>query len=64
MERKKEYIKPDLTVVSIKVEKGYAESITLALNLWLASLSDPTNDHMEAYETANGWTEGTNNFWQ
>ena len=64
MEKKKEYIKPELTVVSFKVEKGYAESITLTLNLWLASLSDPTNNHMESYEIGNGWMEGTDNFWQ
>lgn len=63
MEKKKEYIKPALTVVSIKAEKGYAESRTLNLTLWLASLYDPTNNHMESYETANGWTEGTDNFW-
>ena len=35
MERKKEYIKPDLTVVSIKAEKGYAESIKNVM-FWLS----------------------------
>ncbi len=61
MERKKEYIKPALTVVSIKAEKGYAESIKKVM-FWL-SLQHNQTEQLEAYETANGWTQDNNVFW-
>ena len=61
MEKKKEYTKPVLTIVSFKSEKGYASSINLTL--WLLSINGTSFNQMESYETANGWTEGNDTFW-
>ena len=60
MKSKKEYIAPQLTVVSFKTERGYAGSIDLTF--WLA-IQNNEYEQMEAYETSNGWTQGNSTFW-
>lgn len=59
MESKKAYEAPRLTVVSVKAEKGYALSVEMML--WV--LSQHGEQHMEAYETGNGWDSGNTSFW-
>lgn len=59
MKTKKEYITPQLTVVSVKTERGYASSLTMLTLLAL----DYDNQQMESYETANGWSSDSDNFW-
>ncbi|MBP5527077.1 MAG: hypothetical protein J6X79_01335 [Bacteroidales bacterium] len=60
MTEKKEYVAPKLTVVSFKMEKGYASSIVDMVTFW-----DNSQDanQMESYETGNGWNTGSNAFW-
>ncbi|MBQ8704606.1 MAG: hypothetical protein IJ524_09575 [Bacteroidales bacterium] len=60
MRDKKEYMAPQLTVVSFKSERGYAGSVDLLF--WLA-IQNSSSEQMEAYETGNGWTEGNTTFW-
>ena len=57
---KKEYFAPKLTVVTFRMEKGYANSIVDMVTFW-----DDTQDanQMESYETGNGWNSGSNTFW-
>ena len=63
METKKEYIAPELTVVSFKPEKGYAGSLNL-INLSLFAILSGDTYQMEDYETGNGWAENTDEFWR
>ena len=62
MENKKEYITPQLTVVAVKSERGYATSTLTSLALW-SSITFPETQMMERYETTNGWGEGNSTFW-
>lgn len=62
---KKHYEAPELTVVSVRSERGYASSGDVPtlnlLNLWLGALG---GDQMETYEVQNSWDEGSNTFWE
>ena len=60
MTEKKEYVAPKLTVVSFKMEKGYASSIVDMVTFWYNSQDA---NQMESYETGNGWNTGINAFW-
>lgn len=59
-DKKKEYTAPVLTVVTVKAERGYATSGVIDhLMFW----EDNSQENMENYETGNGWTSGSNHFW-
>lgn len=61
---KRTYLPPQLTVVSIKAERGYADSVAslTQIFLWTSSGgSDPTSQ-VQDYEIANSWTSGNNTF--
>ena len=60
MKTKKEYVAPQLTVVTTKVEKGYASSINLIF--WLA-INNNNYEQLEAYDPHNTWSQGTDAFW-
>lgn len=67
---KADYLAPKLTAVSFKAEKGYALSNLLVEELQLITLDDAvvgvdpnSQTYVEAYETGNGWTTGSNHFW-
>ena len=58
METRKTYIAPRLTVVSFKVERGYAESLTFFTAL---PVEEP---YTEDYSVHDGWGSGNSNtFW-
>lgn len=50
METKKEYIAPELTVVSFKTERGYAASNPLAAFKLLTSLVGMNSGNMEEWD--------------
>jgi hypothetical protein len=58
---KQPYEAPKLTVVSFKMEKGYAASSGpfSTLMFW----ENNETNQMEDYEEANTWTSGSNHFW-
>ena len=59
---KQTYEAPELTVVSFKVEQGFAASGSgpfSTLMFW----EDNEADQMEEYTTGNGWNSGSNHFW-
>ena len=61
---KKDYESPQLTVVSVKAERGYATSGPMFdLSELLFWEEDASNKHMESYTVANDWNEGSNSFW-
>ncbi len=62
MKTKKEYTAPELTTVTIKSERGYAGSVNMALFTALIAGGSDTYQ-MEDYETANGWDQNTDAFW-
>ena len=51
METKKEYIAPELTVVSVKTERGYAASIPSKLSVLSDLLGVPTEGVFETWNT-------------
>lgn len=58
---KQTYEAPKLTVVSFKMEKGYASSGPVnALIFW----ENNDAEQMEDYTTGNGWNSGSNSFWE
>ena len=61
MERKKTYTAPQLTVVSFKTEKGYANSLVF-LTLWLNN--SPSTEQVQTYNVRDGWESGTDGFWK
>ena len=61
MENKKEYMAPQLTVATFKVEKGYASSIN-QLMFWLA-INNNNHEQLEAYNPHDDWTQGSETFW-
>ena len=59
MEKKKEYVAPALVSITFKTERGYSSSL-----LTMTALFDAEEQQqMEDYSTANGWTSGSNSFW-
>ena len=60
MEIKKEYVAPLLTVVKIKVERGYAASLYTNLSLWDVSFF--SSNQVEAYTQHDTWTSD-GGFW-
>ena len=61
METKKQYIAPHLTVVTVKVESGYAASIFSSLSFWDASILTSTQQ-VESYTLHDEWTTGSEFF--
>ena len=57
---KKTYEAPSLTVVSFKVEQGFAGSGPFSSLMFWENNDD---EQVEDYETSNGWTTGSNHFW-
>ncbi len=62
---KQTYEAPQLTAVSFKVEQGFAGSGPFsALMFWDHIIEDIDDEQqVEDYETGNGWTSGSNHFW-
>lgn len=61
-EQKERYQAPELTVVNIQVEQGFALSGMGAFSYLLFwENNEPTQ--MEDYSTSNGWSSGNNTFW-
>ena len=70
MKQKAMYLPPQLTAVDIKPERGFSISNPITMQLELLQLengvigTDQTGQNcVEFYETGNGWTEGSNHFW-
>ena len=70
MKQKAMYLPPRLTAVDIKPERGFAISglpLVDELNIWVFEgegvVAQDQQNHVEVYETGNGWTEGSNHFW-
>ena len=63
METKKEYIAPELTVVTVKMERGYAASNLYTVNILSNLLGTLTGSNMEVWsaEENQAFTE-TNGF--
>lgn len=59
-QEKKDYQPPRLTVVTFKVEQGFAVSGVLESLMFWENEHDANN--MEAYETQDNWHSG-GNFW-
>ncbi len=58
---KKEYQAPQLTVVTMKAERGYAGSVLSSLFFWENSWG---SEQIEDYNNRSGWTDdGSNTFW-
>lgn len=57
MKDKKKYIAPLLTVVTFRMEHGYAGSLTLFTAM------DIEEQQMEDYQVGNNWVSGSNSFW-
>jgi len=66
---RKQYEAPELTVVTFRAERGYAESggLMSSLKFWEwgggLAMSGDEGSHIEVYESGNGWNEGSNSFW-
>ena len=60
METKKQYIAPQLTVATFKVEQGYATSTLSMLSFWDISLL--STGQVEDYTLHDNWTTGSE-FW-
>ena len=60
---KKIYETPQLTVVSFKMERGYASSTTYEFDQFLLWDNSQSSQQMESYIVPNDWNEGSNNFW-
>lgn len=60
---KKDYETPQLTVVSFKMERGYASSTTYEFDQFIF-WNSPSENQMENYSTGNGWDQGSNHFWE
>ncbi len=56
---KKQYMAPQLTVVTFRAERGYASSIISSVSLW----ESPEAEQMESYNQREGWTSGSDGFW-
>lgn len=61
METKKQYIAPQMMVVYIKMEKGYAASIFTTLSFWDATILS-TTQQVESYTLHEDWTS-SGGFW-
>lgn len=65
------YMPPQLTVVTFRAERGYADSVgdPLAidqLNLWMYEdgvVMQGRENHVEIYQVGNNWVDGDNHFW-
>lgn len=62
------YTAPQLTVVSFRCERGYAESdIAQQLKLWElqenGELTFTDQEHVEVYTVEDDWHQGTYGFW-
>ena len=60
---KKTYEAPALTVVTFKMEQGYASSSGTGPFSELFFWENNEQDQMEDYQTGNGWNQGSNHFW-
>lgn len=62
METKKDYMAPQLTVVTFKAEVGYAGSHTMEMLTFWDDAQE--SEQMETYSMVDGWGSGDNNsFW-
>ena len=58
---KQEYQAPQLKVVSMKVEQGFAGSLFGSLSLWTSAWG---STQIEDYSTRSGWDDNSSNtFW-
>ena len=60
---KQTYEAPQLTAVSFKVEQGFAGSGPFSALIFWEQLIDEEQQQVEDYTTGNGWTSGSNHFW-
>lgn len=63
MEHKKEYIAPQLTVVTFRTEQGYAASNIFSSLVFWEELDMPGEEHVESYTDHDVWNDG-NGFWE
>ena len=63
METKKHYTAPQLTVVTVKAEKGYAASGNFFFNELLFWEAEQTDPHVETYNNHDVWNDGSG-FWE
>ncbi len=65
MKTKKEYIAPELTVVSFKTERGYASSQYATFDILNSLLGNLTGSNMEVFQVDNtGTFEDANITWE
>jgi len=66
--RKRAYVSPQLTAITFRTERGYANSMVQQLNIWASEDGIAINGQsrqVESYSVHDNWTDnvGDNHFW-